>query len=335
MPIPSRFFKRFVCSTALAGAVVACTGQPELAVVDTTLTEISVLRDPTLAPGTAPLLQLPAYLRPTADGGLWTLDTGRKSAVRLPLAGLVPAFEGKQGHGPGEIWVALGIDVASEGTVWIADPGNAKITGFREGRVVSEFLVEHQPLGVVATSDGTVWVGGDLVRHVMVRYDRQGNRLGTAGRPLGEGARWFRLNQGVPARGSGRCAVVWAYTFHSVVECFAQDGRTLWQVQGPVDIKPARVADPYSMSADDRFAYVDVAASGGRVYALFVGGPASENGLRTREVHVFAASDGAFVGRMTLPSPAKHIARFDTMFAALDYDPEPLVRLYRVSEGVR
>lgn len=331
MLLPSRF--RSVFAILLPALAAACgDGIPDLSSAGLTLEEVGVVRE--AAPeGRTPLLQLPVYLRAAGARGLWTLDTGSKRAVLLdPAAGPV-ATVSRPGHGPGEVWVPLGFDVAGPDEVWIADPGNAKIAGFRGGRVLREFVLDHQPLGIVATPDGTLWVGGDLMSSVLVRYDREGRRIGTAGVPIRPGARWFRLNQGVLARGSGACAVVWAYTFHSALECFAADGRSVWKVAGPVRVEPRRDADPFRMSPDDRFAYVDVTAAGGRVYALFVGRTAGDEGLRTDQVHVFDERTGTFAGRITLPRPAKFILRTDSTLAALDYDPEPLVRLYRMSGG--
>lgn len=326
MPAPSRFA---LVVTMVAGSVSACSDAP-VARAELELSPVAGVVAQFAATGADPLLQLPVYLRRAPSGGLLTLDTGRKSAVLLTTDRTGRSEAGRPGRGPGEISVPLGMDVAADGTVWIADPGNAKVAGFRDGRMVWEFLVEHQPLGIAALPDGTVWVGGDLMNTVLVRYDREGNRLGTVGVPVERGGRAFRLNQGVLAHGDGPCAVVWAYTFRSVVECFAADGSTRWSTPGPVHIEPGRRVDPYRMSPDDRFAYVDVTTDGRHVFALFVGRKAGDEGLRTREVHVFDAADGGFAGRLELPDPAKFILRHDSVLVGLDYDPEPRVRSYRI-----
>jgi hypothetical protein len=326
MPLSSRYTPIFAILTVL---VAACGDQP----VPQAELALAPIRDFRVSGATGrqeALLQLPVYLRTDYAGRLLTLDTSRKAAVLLATERTGRSVAGRPGRGPGEISVALGMDVADDGSVWIADPGNGKLAGFRDGVVVAEFLVDHQPLGVTALRDGSVWVGGDLMNSVLVRYDRKGNRLGTAGVPPAGGARAFRLNQGVMARGTGPCAVVWAYTFHSRVECYAADGRTLWSVRGPVEIEPGRDVDPYRMSPDDRFAYVDVTTAGDEVFALFVGRKAGDDGLRTREVHVFRVADGGFAGRMELPEPAKFILRRNVELVALDYDPEPMVRSYRI-----
>lgn len=317
-------------SKLLVLCVVACGCGREAAVAPaSTLRPLTTIREVARA-GEAPLLQLPIYLR-TRDGQqFWTLDTKRKSAVALDWSGAGGVRAGRPGRGPGEISVALAMDLAGDGTVWIADVGNGKVAGFREGRIAHEFMLEHQPLGIVAAADGTLWVGGDLRRSVLRRYDRAGTPLGSAGVPLDTTGDRYRFNQGVAAPGAGPCAVVWAYTFYSIVECYAPDGRTAWRGRPPTSIQPRRGANPFQMSPDDRFAYVDVTAAGGRVYGLFVGGPPTEDGLRTREVHVFDARDGSFLQAMQLPEPAKYIARYDTLLATIDYDPEPLIRVYRV-----
>lgn len=281
-----------------------------------------------------PSLELPVYLRSAGDGSYWTLDTGRKGAVELSRAGSATDFLGGEGRGPGEISLALGFDLSPDGTIWIADAGNGKIVGYRSGRLFREFLIEHQPVGVASPNDSTIWVGGDLRGSVMVQYDRNGRRLRTVGVPVGQAAQSFRFNQGTAGQGSGHCAVLWAYTYYSRIDCFGPGGETLWQARSPVDIAPAKHADPTRMSADDEFAYIDVAAAGRRVYALFVGHPpVAEEGLRTTELHVLDESDGSFMGTLRLPDPAKFIVVHDSTLASLDYAPEPIIRLYRLRDG--
>ena len=279
------------------------------------------------------LMELPAYLRMDARGDLWTLDTGRKSAIRLSRGTRPAEIVGRTGHGPGEIAVALGIDISPSGVVWVADMGNAKIVGFRDGRVVSEFTVDHAPAGVATPSDSTIWVGGDLMNTILMEYDRSGRRVGSAGQPILRGAHSFRLNQGVLAHGSGSCAVAWAYTFHSVVECFSAAGKSLWRVRGPVPVEPGADADPRRMSGKDVFAYTDVVIDASRIYALFVGHRATREGLHTRSVHVFDEATGHFLGAWQLPRQARFILRRDSTFALLADEPGPVVHVYRVREG--
>jgi len=333
MPLPLRLFA-CCCATFV---VTACWSKfdaaPELPV---RFVEIASLGDAEPLIGDAlPVLELPAYLRGGPDGAIWTLETKRRAAVRLGMNGSTVRREGKPGHGPGEIAVALGIDVSPGQTVWVADPGNGKVVGFEEGKVVSEFMVDHAPLGIAAPSDDGVWVGGDLVNSVLVRYDRAGRKIGTAGVPILRTSNAMRLNQGVLAHGAGPCPVVWAYRFHSVVECFDLEGKTRWRTDGPVPIAPGRQANPISLSEEDVFAYTDVSTDGERVYALFRGGPAGKDGLQTRDVHVFDAQTGAFMGRWRLPRPAHFILRRDSSFVVMADEPAPVVRVYRTREGGR
>jgi hypothetical protein len=75
-----------------------------------------------------------------------------------------------------------------------------------------------------------------------------------------------------------------------------------------------------------------VAVYGNRVYALFIGGPVGESGLRTDRVHVFSVQDGRFVGTLRLPHVTKYLVRSDSLLALLDYEPEPQILLYRIRE---
>lgn len=333
MPLPLRPFAWFCASFLAAACGSRSDAGPELPV---RFVEIASYGDAEPLIGDAPpVLEVPAYLRGGPDGAIWTLETKRKAAVRLGMNGYAVRREGRPGHGPGEIAVALGIDVSPGQTVWVADPGNGKIVGFEDGKVVSEFMVDHAPLGIVAPSDDGVWVGGDLVNSVLVRYDRAGRKIGTAGVPILRTSNAMRLNQGVLAQGGGPCPVVWAYRFHSVVECFDLEGKTRWRTDGPVRIAPDRGANPISLSEEDVFAYTDVSTDGERVYALFRGGPAGKDGLQTRDVHVFDAQTGAFTGRWRLPRPAHFILRRDSSFVLMADEPAPVVRVYRTREGGR
>lgn len=323
-------------SIAAWGALLVCAGcnEPSVQRVALNLEPLGEVRESGGGPEAATLLQLPVYLRSAGGGDFWTLDTSRKSAVRLSERGRLVDSVGRPGRGPGELSVPLAFDVGPDGRLWIADPGNGKVVGYRAGAMTDEFLLDHQPLGVVAAANGELWVAGDLVESVLVRYDERGNRLGSVGVPEGKGARWFRFNQGIAAPGEGPCAAVWAYTFYSIVECFGPGGESVWRTSAPVEIRPPRDADPEAMSSGDRFAYVDVTADDRYVYALFVGGLPGEDGLRARQVHLFEIDTGRFAGNLELAAPAKFILRRDSILAALDYDPEPLIRLYRV-DGAR
>ncbi len=276
------------------------------------------------------LLQLPAFLRFGIDQRIWTLDTGRKAAVAFKLDTGASTIIGSEGRGPGELRVSAAMDVSPGGIIWIGDVGNGKVVGFRNGTVVSEFVVNHQPFGLVAPTDSVVWVVGDLMNSLMVRYDLSGERLGEVGVPVNVGREWFRSNQGTAARGTGACAVVWAYTYHSLLHCFSADGEMLWSTSGPVEIEQSRESDPNQMSPNDLFAYIDIVAHAGRVYGLFVGGRPGDGGLNSRTVHVFRSDTGAFVGVQTLPQPAKYIARTDSSLALVTYEPTPRIVLYSI-----
>jgi hypothetical protein len=276
------------------------------------------------------MLQLPAYLRFDRQGWVFTLETARPSAVGFRIGSGSSRVVGRPGRGPGEMAGPMSIDVSPSGRIWVADQGNAKMVGYEDGKAWGEFRVDHPPMGVAAVGDSEVWVGGDLRHSVMVRYDVHGRRLGTAGVPPDTTALGFRLNQGSAARGTGPCAVVWVYRFHSRVECFGRNGETVWTASGPVRIGPDKRTDPFRMHERDRFAYTDVAVHGNRVYALFVGGPAGSYALRTDRAQVFAIEDGRFLGTLQLPHRSKALMRSDSLLGLLESEPEPHILLYRI-----
>jgi hypothetical protein len=278
------------------------------------------------------ILQLPAYLRLAPGGWIFTLETARPSVVGYRAGLASPTIVGRIGRGPGEMAGPMSMDVSPSGRVWIADHGNAKMVAYQGNTLWGEFLVDHAPMGVVAVGDSAVWVGGDLRRSVMVRYDTRGRRLGTAGVPPDTSRMAFRLNQGSASRGAGPCAVIWAFRFRSRVDCYREDGSTAWSAEGPVRIAPDRDTDPYRMQEKDRFAYTDVSAHGDRVYALFIGGPVGNTALRTDRAHVFAARDGRFLGTVRLPRRTNFLIRSDSLLGLLDYEPEPHILVYRVRE---
>lgn len=328
----STFFRRGIAAALLAASIaVGCSERGTHRELQMTLYAIEMGTIPTTGSGdSAPALELPVYLRLGAGGGYFTLDTGRRGVVELDPSGDVIRVAGKEGHGPGEVGLALGFDLAPDGSIWIADVGNGMIKGYDGTSLIAEFPVNHRFSGV-ATPDRGVWVAGDLRNSVIVRYDRAGRRIAEVGTPADTNARSVRFNQGVIATGTDTCAVLWAYTYRSRIDCYGSQGRLLWQAATPFSIAPADDAEPAQMSPEDEFAYVDVAASDGSVYALFIGGRASEGtGLRTTQVQMFDEDDGTYLGELNLLAPAKFIAVRDSTLAAMDYAPNPVIRVYRL-----
>lgn len=272
-------------------------------------------------------LGLPSYVRFAPDGSTWVLDGHR--LVYFDRVGRAVNVVGRRGRGPGELWAPLAIDVDQNGVVWVADVGNGKVLRADSGGWTAEFVVPSLPMGVAAQGD-TVWVAGDFRSSLFTLYDWTGNFLGSVGVPANTSPTAFRFNQGAAVGGSS-CAVVWAYTFRSTVECIGPSGMTRWRSEGPEPIAPSPHTDWASMSAADEFAYLDVAVANGHVYALYMGGPARHDGLKTSTVHVFDLFTGQFTGAQRLPRPAQYFARTDSLLAILDRDPVPQIHIYRIS----
>lgn len=280
-----------------------------------------------------PLLGMPAFVRWSGSGALWTLDTASGSIVGFS-AELEPiARFGEPGRGPGQLAQPNGLDAGSGEVVWVSDYGTGKVIGWSGDDVLSEFNTGIVPTGVIGVSPDTVWVFGDLQQSLFVSFDSHGQEAGAIGRPILPDAPGFRLNQGSASTGQS-CTAVWAYLYHSVLECYQRDGTLTWRTEGPTEVRPAEDADPFSMMPGERFAYTDVSVDGGRVYALFVGSaPVEPYGISTDEVHVYAESSGEFLGRLQLPERGDHLAVRDRRFALLRADPIPRVALYDLTDS--
>jgi hypothetical protein len=310
-------------------ALTACSGDP---LEETPLHPDLVLSlgaDAVEADGRTPLFVFPTAIRTSAaSSGFYVLDNGRRRVVHVDSAGAARSI-GRSGRGPGELAMLTGFDLAEDGTLWMTDAGNGKLVRYRGAEPVDEFLVNHAPNGVVALN-GEVWVVGNLMHSLLVRYDSAGKRLGPVGMPLDTGRLAMRSNQGVAVRGEGPCAVVWAYSYRSVLKCFGRDGDLVWQTSGPILVEWDPQNDPFNMTRKDRFTYVDLSVSEGRVHALFV-----RKGNRTQsdQLHRFDVTDGRFLGAFRLPVPARGMTWQSDRVILTDYDPEILIGEYRFGGG--
>lgn len=320
-------------------AALACTKQekaPEMPSLDLQLEhrntvggDVDVTR-PTNTPSKSLEFEFPSFVRVDESGAIYVLDTGSRIVLVFDSLGNQRATLGRSGSGPGELKLVTALDVASDGTVWVLDVGNAKAVAFRHDTVHAEVHLDFQPAGIAALDSAEVWVAGDLRSSIFVRLSADGRKLGSVGVPADTSFVAFRSNQGVAANGMGACAVAWVYAYRSVVQCFARDGSLRWRTGGPVRVDWPKDADPFGMSERDIFAYKDVSVVGDHVYALFKGDVGAP---KARDVHVFRASDGHFVGREQLPDSVSNFGRSRSLLASVSYDGEydvPRLHVYGV-----
>lgn len=274
-----------------------------------------------------PELVHPTYVRFSSPDLVWVLDPPRLLAFSSD--GTPLKTHERVGSGPGEVRMPIAFDASENGDAWIADVGNGKLVGLDTADGARTVIVETVPQGVVQVGD-EFWVAGDLRRSLFVRYSPTGERVGSAGTPINTARYAYRFNQGVAVRGARECAVVWAYTFRSLIECLDFEGHTVWRVDGPSSVQVPDNPAWTRMSSSDTFAYVDIASSNGRIYCLFIGGPATADGIQGRELHIFSEVDGRFLGVQKLPRAANYFARYGSLLAIVARNDAPQVFLYRI-----
>lgn len=323
---PMLYLAAFLVSTPLG----ACGSEGTIPRLSLSLTPVVQYNDPHVGTDSA-IFVWPSVVRLAADGGgAWVLDHAVSRVHYVPIEpGLSPKTFGRAGSGPGELRGATSLDVGASGRVVVADAGNGKLVVFDTTGALEDIVVPSVPTGVVLVED-EIWVLGDLIESIFVRYARDGRLIGRV--ELGETDSPPRFNRGVAAPGSAPCVAIVAFSFRSEIRCFGIDGVEVWRTAPPNPISPTKDMHPLRISEADIFAYADVAMTPRYVYALFVGQPATRDGIAGDRLHVFRAEDGAFVGGTVLPERINHFSLRDQVMVTVTYRPEPAIIVYRVEE---
>jgi DNA-binding beta-propeller fold protein YncE len=144
-------------------------------------------------------LEFPQGLAFAPDGTLVVADTANGRIQRFAVDedgnGTFVAAYGSPGTAPGRFSVPTGIDVAADGTIWVADTDNNRIqrrdpdtgswTAF--DRPGGDDVAYRRPWGITVEGD-TVWVT-DSGRGRIVQVDSDGGRvLSATGQEMGAGA---------------------------------------------------------------------------------------------------------------------------------------------------
>ncbi|HEX2081300.1 MAG TPA: BF3164 family lipoprotein [Longimicrobium sp.] len=231
------------------------------------------------------------------------------------------------GRGPGEFLWPRSIEDAGGGRAWIYDLQGARATLYD----LAEPELRHAEIAAVpgnlfqTVRMGDTLVANGLFPHEVLRVHARhenGFRLARKeavtpfSRELPDVV--MLIGRTALAADPARRRLVVAYQFRNQLDFFDRHGRKVGSVAGPRDFTPVYrvVPDPrekmnrFVPTGSTQYAYLDVAASERRVYALFSGkarGDGSEDVSQATEVHVFDW-DGRLLDVLTLAQPVFRIA---------------------------
>jgi streptogramin lyase len=161
----------------------------------------------------------PRGMSAALDGNLWVADTGLGRVIKVTPEGSHVSTLGEKGTGPGQFVEPSGVWQAANGTVYVADVGNARVQSFDAGGKP----LAQWPMGqsnardgsrVAATPDGNVLVTEQKVQAI-VMYDPQGNELARWAYDPGTGPQ--APSTIVPAAEPGRYLVLFPFNATAVV----------------------------------------------------------------------------------------------------------------------
>ncbi len=149
-----------------------------------------------------------AGLAVDAEDNLWVATESGVIRQYDPEGKLLAEF-GEEGEEPGQFSYPMGIDVDSEGDVWVADTGNDRIQKLSpEGEPLAEFGEKgskagqlSEPLDVDVDAEGDVWVT-DAANNRVQGFDGEGEFLTQFGE-TGSGKGQFDYPWGIEADGEG------------------------------------------------------------------------------------------------------------------------------------
>jgi hypothetical protein len=268
-------------------------------------------------------------------------DLGDLSVKAFSAEGRLLWRFGRRGQGPGEFLNFTDLKPAADGTFWVADSDNGRVTILSPAGKRVRLVTFGAPLLRVLPL-----AGGDFLARVagpdrfLGRYDTNGAKLGELPMPDGVGV--------LPGKSAG--SMVATPTFGlipsggAVVGFYYLSKLVLLDAGGSVrkvveTIEPLPV--PVPISADVRvkgevwhgfrvdrstpIAALTIAADSARAYVRY-GGTSSARRLL---VDTYDVRSGAYVGSSLLPEPTHQFAMADGVLYALVEDPEPAIRAWR------
>lgn len=137
--------------------------------------------------GTGELFQ-PEVVVEGPEEQVYILDSGNHRIVQLDRAGQYVRSLGSIGTAPGKFLGPIGMDVAADGTIYVADLGNLRIQVLSpEGEVLSIRKADRGISDLIALDDGSYLVSRSFQRGRALFYqvDRDGYLVAEIGRRLG------------------------------------------------------------------------------------------------------------------------------------------------------
>lgn len=296
------------------------------------------------------------HLISVAGDYLLVADISSAASLHVLRDGRHVGSFGREGKGPGEFSAIRTIQPTPDGRgVWLYDPGNSRLTlldldsvaaGVRNA--VRQILVLRSdllPMNAVRLSDTLIASSGLFTTGRLALFGQAGDLRRVIGPlpPSREGVPApvaQHAYTGTLARHPTRPLLALATRHADRLEIYdVQDG-VRREGRGPVHFEPryevqARGGVPFMATGDDlRFGYVDLAAAGDRLYALFSGRTRAERPGRAnfgQQVHVFDW-EGTLRSMIDLDEPVLSLAVTPdgrTLYA-VRHDPVPAVFRFRL-----
>ncbi|HEX6373608.1 MAG TPA: BF3164 family lipoprotein [Longimicrobium sp.] len=295
------------------------------------------------------------HLLALAGGHLLVTDIGGGASLHVIAEGRRLASFGRRGQGPGEFSAIRTVQPSPNGrSVWLYDLGNTRLTlldldsvlaGRGAVRQTVVLRTDLGPMNAVRVSDSLIVSSGLFTGGRLALFTGSGTLQRVAG-PLPP------AREGVPApvaqhaytgtlvRHPHRPWLALATRHADRVEIYALDGTLRTVARGPAQFEPVyevqvRGGAPTMATGEDlRFGYVDAAAAGDGLYALYSGYTRSERPGRAnfgQQVHLYDWQ-GRLHRVMQLDQPVLGIAVTDdgrTLYA-VRHDPYPAILRYRL-----
>lgn len=279
--------------------------------------------------------------RAAADAeGFWVGDDYGARVARFDWEGHLVRYVGRRGGGPGELGDFRHIDVDDDGTLWVLDVPNNRISGFDvSGAVVAEMPLrdlDWRPDAFAVTGDGQAFLLMETSRELAPLIL---HRNGTSTRgpvipvPDARGA-WGMALQGLATRERGGDR--WVYAFASGDGFFRLVGEN---VVGPLVRYPEAVPFPNILRSviqegavtstttrltNRKAAAASIAALEGELHVVFEGETSNNGRLLDR----FDLETGRYLDTVLLPRRG-YIAMWEDQLVVTGNNPTPEVLVLR------
>ena len=285
------------------------------------------------------LLWDPWFLR-LADERIFVFDGGERVIKVFALDGRPEARLGRAGQGPGEFQNPVDMQVGPDGSVWVLDPLQARVTVFRPDGTFARMFSLGRSSGhrLLVFADSSFWVLGSATADSLgTRHDASGNELGTIPAPgVLDRVGLLARESSVEMFADGTRAVVaflYADPLLLLDKRYPEEARVVRGIEVEPFPEVLRWETPYGVASrvhpEARVTHVSVATDGDTILSLYRG--RSEHG---REVlDLYSGATGAYVGSRRLPAEAESSTTWmdadGGVVALLLRDPVPTVLLVR------